>query len=151
VGGAARLTGPGARRPRTGPAEPEQPRRSEGEQLRCGRLLPRRGPGRDLPGPALGPGQLGGTLVREASRILARGVLVTDFGAVGLRFARGHVTRGFVAVPEPVGGPRHAADALGYLSAGGLGSLAEGSGLAVTTTRHFGGGSITIAVLELAG
>lgn len=99
------------------------------------------------------PADLGRSLVGEAGRVLAPGgrVLVTDFATVGLRFPRGHVTRAFVTAAELIAGPRHAANALGYLRSGGIGALADGSGLEVTTTRHLGGGNITIAVLEPSG
>lgn len=89
-------------------------------------------------------------LLREAQRALAPGgrVLVTDFGTEGLRFPRGHLTRGLTALAEVVAGPRHAANSWSYLRSGGLLALARESGLRVTAQRLAAGGNIVLAVLE---
>ena len=89
-------------------------------------------------------------LLREAARALAPGgrILVTDFGTVPLRFPRGHLTRALTTVAEVVAGPRHAANAWGYLRSGGLPRLVDEAGLAFASQRPAGGGNITIAVLQ---
>ena len=91
-------------------------------------------------------------LLAESSRALAVGgrILVTDFRAGSLRFPRGFVTRGFAVVAECLAGPAHARNALAYMRAGGLPTLVEQAGLAITSSRPTGGGNIVIAVVDKA-
>jgi ubiquinone/menaquinone biosynthesis C-methylase UbiE len=91
-------------------------------------------------------------LLAEAARALAPGgrILITDFGGVGLRFPRGHVTRAVSAVTEVVAGPRHARCCLDYLRSGGLPSLLAEAGLDEVTVRPTAGGNITITVARPA-
>lgn len=88
-------------------------------------------------------------LLREARRALAPGgrIQVIDFGAAGLRFPRGHLTRGLATVAELSAGPRHARNSLAYLRAGGLPSLVAEAGLTICAQRPTAGGSITVALL----
>jgi len=90
-------------------------------------------------------------ILREAARVLSpRGhVLVTDFGASGLRFPRGWLARGVTVLAELAAGPHHSANSWDYWRRGGLTPLVEAAGLSVRAARPTAGGAITIAVLSL--
>lgn len=87
-------------------------------------------------------------VLHEAARCLAPGgrILITDFGASGLRFPRGHATRALTAVAEILAGPGHARNSLGYLRSGGLTTLLGEAGLVASTQRRTAGGNVTIVV-----
>ena len=91
-------------------------------------------------------------ILREAARVLAPNgrILVTDFGAGGLRFPRGWLTRGFTTVAEILAGPEHAGHAVAYLRHGGLDTLVRESGLLMENRKPTAGGNIVIAVIRTA-
>jgi ubiquinone/menaquinone biosynthesis C-methylase UbiE len=92
-------------------------------------------------------------LLRESARALVPGgaVLVIDFGTDGLRFPRGHLTRGFTALAEVAAGPSHAGHAVSYLRGGGLRGLLAEAGLEVRAHRPTAGGNLTVAVVGPPG
>jgi ubiquinone/menaquinone biosynthesis C-methylase UbiE len=89
-------------------------------------------------------------LLREATRALAPGgrVLVIDFGASGLSFPRGHLSRAVTALAEVVAGPGHAWNSAAYLRSGGLLPLLAQADLAPRSVRFAGGGNLLIAAAE---
>ena len=88
-------------------------------------------------------------LLTECSRVLRPSgrLLVTDFGASGLRFPRGWSARLLTVFAELAAGPTHVKNSDAYLRRGGLPGLLT-SDWELEAAKNVAGGNVTISVLR---